>query len=114
MEPRTKQNLLVTAFGIILFAVLMNLSPVLGFIGGIFTLILPIIAGSIVALFISVPVNGVQGVLEKQFEKRKKRISGKKSYNSQFYCYIDHDYRSFCSSIDFIDPGIDPLVNQLV
>lgn len=78
MEPRTKQNLLVTAFGIILFAVLMNLSTVLGFIGGIFTLILPIIAGSIVALFISVPVNGIQGVLEKQFEKRKKRISGKK------------------------------------
>ena len=39
MEPRTKQNLLVTAFGIILFAVLMNLSTVLGSIGGIFTLI---------------------------------------------------------------------------
>ena len=30
------------------------------------------------SIIISVPVNGIQGVLEKQFEKRTKRISGKK------------------------------------
>ena len=69
MENRTKQYLLVTAVGVTLFAALMNFSVVLGALGGIFELALPIFAGSILALFVNVPMNGM--------EKRLRRLSGK-------------------------------------
>ena len=54
MENRTKQYLLVTAAGVALFAALMNFSVVLRALGGMFELGLPILAGSILALFINV------------------------------------------------------------
>lgn len=69
MDRKTKQNLLVTVIGITWFVVLMRLPAVLAFAGKLIGLMLPVIAGGILALFISVPANGV--------EKRLKRILGK-------------------------------------
>ncbi len=69
MENGTKQYLFVTAAGVTLFAALMNFSVVLKALGGIFELALPLLAGGILALFINVPMNGV--------EKRLKGIGGK-------------------------------------
>ena len=73
MEKRVKQNMLVAAFGIILFAGLMNLSVVLEFAGKIVRLILPIISGAILALFINVPLKGVEKRLKRFAEARSKR-----------------------------------------
>lgn len=72
MEERTKQNLLVTVCGILLFAALMNLSAVIGFAKNVLNLILPVLAGGILALFISVPMNGIQKRIEKYFGKKEK------------------------------------------
>lgn len=79
MEKRLKQNLLVVIVGVGLFAALMNLSVVLHFMERIVGLILPIIVGGILALFINVPMTGI--------EKRLRRILGKrkKEYSDKFY-----------------------------
>lgn len=64
MEKETKRLLLVVTTAVVLFAALMNLTAVLGFIGKIIGLLLPIFIGSILALFISVPMNGVKKMLK--------------------------------------------------
>ncbi len=77
MEKKTKQNLLVTVTGVVLFAALINLPDVLNFAGKIISLVLPIIAGGILALFISVPMDGIKNILNRLFNQKKKRLSDK-------------------------------------
>ncbi len=66
-----KQNLLLIIVGITLYAGLMNLSVVLEYAGKFVDLIQPIIAGSILALFIDVPARGIERKLRKGNNKRK-------------------------------------------
>lgn len=77
MEKRLKQNLLVIIVGVGLFAALMNLSAVLHFTERIVGLILPIIVGGILALFINVPMTGIEKRLRRILGKRKKECSDK-------------------------------------
>ncbi|WP_418632333.1 AI-2E family transporter [Ruthenibacterium lactatiformans] len=77
MEAKTKQNLIVTVVGVSLFAALMNFSAVLGFAGKIVNLILPVIAGGILALFINVPMNGIEKRLKRVCKNAKKPPSDK-------------------------------------
>ena len=77
MEERTKQYLIVTAAGVTLFAALMNFSSILEFAERIIGLILPVIVGGILALFINVPVSGIEKRLKKLFRRWKKHPSDK-------------------------------------
>ncbi len=77
MDKKTKQYLLITIMTVILLAALMNFSAVVGFAGEIISLILPIIVGSILALFISVPMNGIKKLLNKFFIQKEKKPSDK-------------------------------------
>lgn len=73
MEEKTKQSLIVVAAGVTLFAALMNFSAVLAFAERVIALVLPVIAGAILALFISVPMNGIEKRLRKLLGRRKRR-----------------------------------------
>lgn len=77
MDKRTKRCLSVTVVGVVLFVALMNLSSVINFLGGIVKLILPIIAGGILAMFISVPKNGIEKLLRRIVRKKKKQPTNK-------------------------------------
>ena len=58
MDKKTRQYLLLITFGVALYACLMNLTSVFGFLqtlGGIF---LPVISGLILAFVLNVPLNG--------------------------------------------------------
>lgn len=77
METKTKQYLIVTVVGVGLLAALFNLSTVLNILGEGFRLVLPIIAGAILAIFINVPVNGIEKRLVRRFKKMKKQPSDK-------------------------------------
>lgn len=74
MDKRLKQNLLLVVVGVGLFAALMNLSTVLHFIGRIIKIIIPVIIGGIAALFINVPMSGIEKRLRRLFRKRKKPL----------------------------------------
>ena len=73
MEPKTKQYLIVSAVSVTLFAALMNLSAVLAFVGRFIDLIAPVIAGGIFALFINVPMRGIERRPRQIFKNAKKR-----------------------------------------
>ena len=76
MEPKTKQYLLVTVVGVTLFVALLRLSAVLAFAADLVDLILPILAGGILALFLSVPMAGLEKRLRSLFRRAKKQPSG--------------------------------------
>ncbi len=77
MEKRTKQNIIVTVVGVCLFVALMNLPAIMGFGRKIVKLILPIIVGGILALFINVPMTGIEKRIVNFAQKRKKKLSDK-------------------------------------
>ena len=71
MDKKMKQNLILIAFGIILFAAAMNLNYVFLFLRNMMGMIVPIIAGFIIAFVLSVPMNGFEKILKKIFRKAK-------------------------------------------
>ena len=77
MESKTKQYLLVTVVGVTLFAALLRLSDVLAFAAELVDLVLPILAGGILALFINVPMTGLEKRLKSLFRSAKKKPSDK-------------------------------------
>lgn len=77
MEKKTKENLMIVIIGICLFAALMHLNAIISFAENIVGLVLPIIVGGILALFINVPMCGIEKRLRKLFSKCKKQPSGK-------------------------------------
>lgn len=88
METKTKQYLLITIIGVSLFAALMNLPVVLAFAGKVIRLILPIIVGAILALFINVPLSGIEKRLKRFFDKGRKKPSDKQLHIISFILTI--------------------------
>lgn len=88
LEKKTKQNLLVTIVGVSLFAAFMNFSVIVSFLRGIIDVLLPIIAGSILALFLNVPMIGIKNRLKKVFGKSKKQPSEKAIHLISFFITI--------------------------
>lgn len=90
MEKRLKQNLFVVIVGVGLFAAFMNLPVVLQFMGRVMGIILPVIVGGILALFINVPMTGIEKRLRRILGKRKKKLSDKfyrgASFTLTFVC----------------------------
>ena len=85
MEPKTKQYLLVTVVGVTLFVALLRLSTVLAFAAELVDLVLPILAGGILALFINVPMSGLEKRLKRLFRKARKQPSEKATHLISFF-----------------------------
>lgn len=88
METKTKRYLLVTVIGVSLFAALMNFPVVLAFVRKIISLILPVIVGAILALFINVPLSGIEKRLKRLFDKGRKKPSDKQLHIISFILTI--------------------------
>lgn len=67
----------MTVTGVTLFVALLRLSAVLAFVAKLIDLVLPILAGGILALFINVPMTGLEKRLKRLFCKAKKHPSDK-------------------------------------
>ena len=74
MDKKMKQNLLLIASGVILFAAVMNINYVITFFKDVMGLFLPLIIGFIMAFVLSVPMNGFEKLLRKIGSKLKKRL----------------------------------------
>ncbi len=85
MEPKTKQYLLVTVVGVTLFVALLRFSAVLAFAAELVDLVLPILAGGILALFINVPMTGLEKRLKSLFRKARKQPSDKSIHLLSFF-----------------------------
>lgn len=71
MDKRLKQNFLLVAFGVALYACLMNLGAVIQFFKTTGGLLLPIISGLILAFVLNVPVKGFENLYLRLFKKFK-------------------------------------------
>ena len=85
MESNTKQTLLVTVVGVTLFVALLRFSDVLAFAAGLVDLVLPILAGGILALFLHVPMAGLEKRLKQLFRNAKKQPSDKSIHLLSFF-----------------------------
>jgi len=84
MDKKTKQNLLVVVVGVCLFVALTNLPQLMDFAGSLVGLVLPVIAGGILALFISVPLNSIEKRLKALANKSRRQISDKMLHTLSF------------------------------
>ena len=75
MEKKTKQNVFIVIVGVGAFAALMNLHLVFRFMEKVVEIMLPVIVGGILALFINVPMTGIEKRMRKMFIKQKKQPS---------------------------------------
>lgn len=71
MNKRIKHQLLLIAFGVILFAALMNFSTVLVYAGKAFNIISPIVLGLILAFILNVPMRALERLIGRIFSKIK-------------------------------------------
>ena len=77
MDKKMKQIFLLVAFGIILFAAVMNLKEVLSFLENIVGIFFPLLIGVILAFILSVPMNGIKRILIKAFSRTRFKPSDK-------------------------------------
>ena len=73
MDKKTRQNLLLIACGVAMFAAVTNLNIIKDFLGWLGGLLLPVLAGLVLAFVLSVPMNGIRRGLERLFAKAKKK-----------------------------------------
>lgn len=81
MDKKMKQNLILIASGVILFAAVMNINYVMTFIKDVMGLFLPLIIGFIMAFVLSVPMNGFEKLLRKIGRKIKPKLPKKIKIN---------------------------------
>ncbi len=73
MDKKTRQNLLLIACGVAMFAAITNLNIIKDFLGWLGGLLLPVLAGLVLAFVLSVPMNGIRCGLERLFSKAKRK-----------------------------------------
>lgn len=84
IEKNVKQYLIFAALIVSMLVALLNLSSVLEFLNEVIRIILPIIIGGILALFVSVPMNGIKKFLAKTFKKMKLDVNKKQLHILSF------------------------------
>ena len=73
MDKKTRQNLLLIACGVAMFAAAMNLNVIKDFLLWLSGLLLPVLAGLILAFVLSVPMNSIRRGLERLFSRAKRK-----------------------------------------
>ena len=71
---KRKEAYLLVAFGVALYAGLMNLDKVWGALGWLGSLLTPILAGLLAAFVLSVPMNGFEKLLRRWLPKAKQAL----------------------------------------
>ena len=73
MDKKGKQQFLLVAFGVALYAALMNLNEVAAFLTRLAALFTPMIIGLLMAFVLSVPMQGIAGRLTRLMPKAKEK-----------------------------------------
>lgn len=77
MDKRLKHSLILVAFGVALYAALMNLGMILGFLQSLISLGLPLAIGFVGAFVLNVPMRGIENLLLRFFADKKRRPAKK-------------------------------------
>ncbi len=71
MKKFLKHEYLLIAFGVILFVVLSNVSGIFGFMKYVISVLLPVLAGFLIAFILNVPMRGFENLITRIFKKLK-------------------------------------------
>lgn len=71
MNRQLKNILCGTGFGVVLFVFLINYGKVLGSIGGVISMLQPILIGGVLAFVLNVPMKRIETALDKKIGKKK-------------------------------------------
>ena len=77
MKKKLPQNMLLVVVGVVLYAALMNLSGVLGFLRKVLDIILPVFVALVLAFVLNVPMRGFEKLLVRLTRKAKKPMKEK-------------------------------------
>ena len=77
MDKKTKSYMILIVFAVLVYAAAMHLGAVLGFLGSLVSLVLPLLIGLVLAFVLSVPMNGFEKLLKKLFSGTKKPVKDK-------------------------------------
>lgn len=72
MKKKLPQNLILVAFGVALYAALMNFSGVLKVFQGVYDLVLPVVGALVLAFVLNVPMRGFEKLIRRLTRKAKK------------------------------------------
>lgn len=72
MDKKIKSYMLLIAFAVVMYAAAMHLGAVLGFLGSLVSLVLPLIIGLVLAFVLSVPMGGFERLLGRLLNPGKK------------------------------------------
>ncbi len=73
MDKKLRQNMLLVAFGVVLFAVVMNFGTVIGAFSDMFGLVSSVVIGFLLAFILDVPMRGFEKVITAIAMKTKKK-----------------------------------------
>ena len=73
MDRKTKRIMILIAFGVVLFVGLTNLNVVWSAVGWALSMLLPLVAGLVIAFILNVPVKGFEKLINRMFRKCKKQ-----------------------------------------
>lgn len=88
MDKKVKQTVLIVAFGVILYAALMNLQVFSDILSGILNIFLPIILGLVIAFVLNVPVNGFEKLLSWLCAKLKWNVKKETRHKAAFFLTV--------------------------
>ncbi len=88
MDKKLKNNLMLVAFGVLLFAAVMNIGTVWGFLGGLLHLALPLVIGFVLAFVLNVPMSGFERWLVKLLGEKNKKLARLLSLLLTLVCVI--------------------------
>lgn len=77
MKTKSRHPLFLIAFGVTLFAALLNLSTIFAFVKNVFSIISPVVVGFILAFILNVPMKGFEKIINTLIRKLKKKPSDK-------------------------------------
>lgn len=77
MKKKLPQNMLLVIVGVALYAALMNIGGVVGFLRKVIDLVLPVIMALVLAFVLNVPMRGFEKLLKRMTRKAKKPLKEK-------------------------------------
>lgn len=77
MDKKLKNTLILISFTAVLFAAVLNLDKLSGMLKSAASMLMPVVAGLIIAFVLSVPMNGFEKLITKAAEKRGKTVNSK-------------------------------------
>ncbi len=117
MKKFLKHEYLLVAFGVILFVVLSNLSGIFGFFKYVIGVLLPVLAGFLIAFILNVPMRGFENLMTRIFKKCKWQPGAKlKRFTAlilTFVALIGVVILAFCLVIPMLIESVQGIYNTL-